>query len=491
VKIIFVYTDYGQYNQNNFNRGVAILSSCLKREGHRTGLVHISKRIGETEFKKVVAAQGPDLIAFSFISHMFPQVKRFSAWVKEMNLPAVHGGMHPTVAPEECLAQEGVNVIIRGEGEGAIVDICSAMESGKTLKTIPNVWTREGGDIYRNPPRPLIDNLDNLPYPDYDLFDYENLEEGFVHKIFVTQASRGCDYSCTYCCNPLLRNLYRDSGRFLRHYSVNRLLDEIEAGLKRYPSLKEVRFYDDTLTQDKGWFKEFALKYKERVGLPYSGNERVENIDEDSAARLKESGCVSLDLGVESGSQFIRQRYMNRRMTNEKIIEAFRILRSCGIKTNSFNILGMVGETPATALETIKLNSRIRPAVVFNAYFYPFKGTEAYEMVKERNYAVDEDVGSFFERPAVALDTIKRRQLVFFYKYFYLLMKIYGFLYTAAGDKDKAGRALDRVLTSRFFPHTLFNLVHFGKDDILVVLRRHPKLYLLVRKIYRSVKKAR
>jgi len=483
MKITFVYTDCGQYNQNNFNRGVAILSSCLKQAGYQTSLIHISRPISKKEFANSVRSHKPDLIAFSFISNMFSQVKVLSDWVDELGIPAIHGGMHPTVAPEECLAEKSINVIVRGEGEGAIVDFCKAMESGRSARDIPNIWLKEDGKIYRNPLRGLIENLDTLPYPDYELFDYENLEEAFVYKVLVTQASRGCNYGCTYCCNPLLRSLHKDSGKFLRYYSVDRLLDEIEAGLKRYPFLKEIRFYDDTITQDKEWFEGFALKYRKRINLPYSGNERVENIDKEAVLRLKESGCISLDIGIESGSKLIREKYMNRYMSNDKIIEAFGLLKSLSINANSFNILGMVGETPETILETIKLNALVRPTITFNAFFYPFKGTRAYDLVREGNYPVEEGVGSFFERPVVTLDTIKKSQLIFFYKYFYFLMKAYGFL--------GMSKILDRIVTWKYFPYAVFNLLHFGKDDILIRLRRHPPLYKFLRGIYKFIRNKR
>ena len=235
MKVTFVYTDYGLFNQNNFNRGVAILSACLKEKGYQVGLIKISKPITKKEFVRRVEKEQPDLIAFSFISTMFAQIKKFSLWVKELGIPALHGGMHPTVAPEDCLAEEGINAICRGEGEGAIVDFCAAMEAKSDLKTILNIWVKEEGRIYRNPCRALIENLDSLPYPDYELFEYDILEESLLHQVLVTQASRGCLYSCTYCCNALLRSLYSNKEKFLRHYSVDRLLDEVERGLKKYP----------------------------------------------------------------------------------------------------------------------------------------------------------------------------------------------------------------------------------------------------------------
>src|SRR3989338_11700547 len=277
MKITFIYTDYGKFNTNKFNRGVAILSAFLKQKGYLTSLIHISKKVKKRAFISLVKNHQPDIIAFSFISNMFSQVKTFSSWLNDLDIPTLHGEMHPTVAPEECLEQEGINTICRGEGENTIVDFCQAIEKGTDIRYIPNIWVKEDRKIYKNPCRNLIENLDSIPYPDYEFFQYQNLEESRLDKFLVTQASRGCVYNCTYCCNPLLRSLYPNKERYLRYYSIDRLLGEIEYGLKKYPFLREVRFSDDTLTQNKNWFKEFAEKYKKMIGLPYSSNERVEN----------------------------------------------------------------------------------------------------------------------------------------------------------------------------------------------------------------------
>lgn len=488
MKITLIYTDYGKFNSNNFNRGVAILSACLKQAGFQTSLIHISKCIDKKRFLRLIKEHHPDLVAFSFISNVFVLIKKFSLWVKELGIPALHGGMHPTVAPYDCLSEEGISAICRGEGEGAIVDFCKAMGTGKDIKNIPNIWVKQNGKIYENPCRNLIENLDSLPYPDYEIFEYENLEEGRVHKILVTQASRGCVYNCTYCCNPSLRSLYANKEKYLRHYSVDRLLDEIQDGLKKYSFVKEIKFYDDTITQDKSWFNEFTGKYKNRIGLPYSSNERVENIDRDTALRLKDSGCVSLDLGIESGERLIREKYMNRWMSDEKIREAFSILKSCGIKTNSFNILGMFGDTPQAILKTVKLNAIVKPSIVFNAYFYPFKGTAAYDLVQAANCQIKEGVSSFFERPVVRLKAVRQEQLIFFYKYFYFLMRVYGFLLKRFKDDAKIVQAFDKIITFKYFPYFIFNFFHFGKEDILSLLRRNPGFYVFLRKIYRLAK---
>ena len=483
MKITFVYTDYGRHNRNNFNRGLAILSSCLKQAGYTVSLIHISKPIGKEGFVSLIKSHRPDLAVFSFMSDMFPQIKTFSLWVKELGIPALHGGLHPTFVPEECLAEEGIDVICRGEGEGAIVDYCRAFEAGKNTKNIPNIWVKEGEQIYRNACRGLIEDLDALPYPDYEIFEYEKLEESLVYKVLVSQASRGCLYNCTYCCNPLLKALYPNQ-KYLRYHGVDRLLDEIDWALKKYPFLKEVRFYDDTLTQDKNWFKKFAVKYKNRIGLPYSGNERVENVDLKTAQALKVSGCVSLDLGIESGDEFIREKYMNRYMSNDKIINAFSVLQSCGIKTNSFNLLGMLGETPGSVLKTIKLNAFVRPNIVFRSYFYPFKGTIAYDYVMKKGCLINKKVESLYDAPAVKLDTISQSQLTFYYKYFSFIMRIYEILWKIFKKDNVFIKAMDKTITSKYFPYYILNYMHFGKQEIMTLSRKYPKLYAFLRGVY-------
>lgn len=492
MKVTFIYTDYGSFNNNNINMGVAVLSACLKQVGYDTSLIHISSYITEDSFTSLIKKHKPDIVAVSFISNMFSQIRKFASWLNKNfpDLPTIYGGLHPTVDPEECLRVVGINVICRGEGESALIDFCEAIRNNKDIKNIPNLWIKEKEHIYKNPCRGLIEKLDTLPFRDYELFEYEKLEEGIVHKVLITHAGRGCYYSCTYCCNHTLRELYPNKKAYVRFYSVDRILDEIEYYLNKYKFLNNVRFNDDTLTCDKKWFKEFAQKYKNRINLPYSGNDRVENITSEIAELLKFSGCVSLDLGIENGDENIRKEFMKRYNTNDRIIKSFKLLNSCGIKTNSFNIIGMVGETPQTILRTIKLNAVVNPDIIFNAYFYPFKATEAYNMCKEKGYYIEEDIGSFFEKPSVKLDTVKTHQIIFFYKYFRVLMMIYR-LFLKKGTVPEFGPSLylDNILTSKYFPYKILNFVYFGKEDIIAILRKNYLLYMFVRKIYRLIKK--
>lgn len=493
MKITFIYTDYGRFNSNNINLGISVLSACLKQAGYATSLIHISSNLKENSFAALIKQHNPDIIAVSFISNMFPQIKRFAGWINKIfrDLPVIYGGLHPTVAPEECLATDGMKVICRGEGEGAMVDFCEAIKNKRAIKNIPNLWVKEKDIIHRNQCRALVSKLDSLPFRDYDLFQYEELEEALVNKALITHASRGCYYNCTYCCNHVLKLLYPNPSKdYVRFYGVDRLLDELEYYLKKYSFLNNVRFNDDALTCDKNWFREFAQKYKKRINLPYSGNDRVENITSETAELLKFSGCASLDFGIENGDEIFRKEIMKRHNSNNQIIASFKILNSYGIKTNAFNIIGMPGETPQTVLKTIKLNAIVKPSITFNAYFYPFKGTEAYKTCKAKGYAIEENIGGFFEKPSVRLDTIEVKQAVFYYRYFRTLMRIYGLFLKSLSTEPKASGVLDKIFTSKYFPYGFLNMLHFGKEDLIAILRKSPWLYVFIRGIYRLTRKS-
>lgn len=495
MKVTFVYTDYNPYgyNQNKFNLGIAILSACLKRAGHQTELIHISNNIDQKYFVARVLESKPSLIAFSSITNMWPYIRKFTQWISELNIPTVHGGVHPTIAPDEVLSTEGVEIICRAEGEVAIVELCNNLQAGINIDKINNLWIKKGnGDIIKNPIRPLIEDLDTLPFLDYEIFNYAQLEDVKTYNNLVVMASRGCPYSCTYCCNHLLKSLYPNNSKYLRFKSVDRLIDEIEDGLKQYPFLEKVRFLDDTLSQNKKWFDEFVEKYSSRIKLTYTCNDRVNQINAHIADGFKKSRCALVELGIESGNEYIRNTIMQRRISEKKTIEAYAILRDYGINTTAFNIFGVPHETMQTLLDTVKLNARARPDYFTNAYFQPFKGTDLYNVCRENNILFDESKSSFFERPTVSLKTVSEYQIMFIYKYFYLLTRLYGRFFRNTEDRaQKLISNTDLVLCSRYFPYTLFILIYdifmWLKRVIRSRIKKMPIFYRLLRFIWYKV----
>ena len=455
MKLTFVYTDMGIDNARKFNQGVAQLSSCLKQAGHKTSLVHIFEEINQEDYVKLIHTHSPDIIAFSSISNLYPKIKQFAAWTKNnFDVPIIYGGPHPTLVPDGCMNTGLFDIICRGEGEQALVELCNALEKREKITEIKNLWVKTDNRIYKNPIRPLIEDLDSLPSLDYELFNYETLADATHFKRLVIMVGRGCPYNCTYCCNHAVRELYPNKKRYVRFRSVDKVISEIEYGLNKYPFLKEVRFFDDTLTIKKSWFSEFAEKYKEKIGLPYSANDRVNHINEDIAELLRDSGCYFVELGIESGNERIREEVMQRGTSEERIINAFDLCRKYGIKTSAFNIIGVPGETFGSTLDTIKLNARAKPDWSYIFYFHPYIGTRLYDLCVEKRLLTNKTFKTIYEGPALNLESITEQETNFAFNFFRPLIKLYKFYYRFPRP---VFNCLDKVtvgLLSQRFPRT-------------------------------------
>lgn len=488
MKITFIYPDLSLVNNNRFNLGIAQLSACLKKEGFDTSLLHITRPILKDELIDAVKLHSPDLIAFSSLSMMFSTIKKFASWVKELDIFTIYGGIHPTVSPEESINCDGINAICRSEGDEALVEFCSLFRDGKDISKVPNFWVKSRDKIYRNPIRSVLEDLDKLPYVDYCIFDYPKLKEGSIQKAIVVQASRGCFYNCTYCSVHLLRSLVPNKKKYLRWKSVDNVIAWIKYGLSLFPFIERVFFQDDTLTYNKEWFRDFAERYREEIGLPFQCNDRVNNITKETSKILKNCGCERIDLGIESGNNHIRNNVMKKHTKEEEIINAFHLLRVVHVEAVAFNIFGMPHETCHSVLDTIKLNAKANPCDYYNSYFYPFIGTEAYNMVLENNYKINTNgVMDFLTRPLVDLDTISKSELVFFHKYFRILVRIYRFCFKIFGAHSNAINVLDRILISNYFPHYLLGRMYFSRDRVINYLQKYPRLYLYLREFKKRI----
>lgn len=497
MKVTFVYTDVGIDNSRKFNQGIAQLSSCLKQAGHKTSLIHMFEEINQDEYVELIRTHSPDLIAFSSISNLFPEIKKLARWTKKsFDIPIVYGGQQPTLTPDECMNTGLFDFICRGEGEGALVELCNGLEKKEKVSEIKNLWVKSDGQIYKNPIRPLIEDLDSLPTLDYELFNYESLVDATGFKRLVIMAGRGCPYNCTYCCNHTFRALYPNKERYVRFRSVDKVISEIQYGLSKYPFLEKVRFFDDTLTLRKSWFREFAKKYKEKIGLPYSTNDRVNQTNEEIVALLKDSGCYFVEYGIESGNEKIREQVMKRGTTEKQIVNAFNLCRKYGIKTSAFNIIGVPGETFSSALDTVKLNARANPDWSYITYFNPYVGTKLHELCVEKGLLANKTFKTLGEGPTLNLETITEKETVFAFTFFRPMIKLYRRYYRLPRplfnfmDKVTIGllssRLFPRMVCVHLFPHymkfsnSLKNLRKSSEN----ALKKVPFLYRPLRPVY-------
>jgi radical SAM superfamily enzyme YgiQ (UPF0313 family) len=440
-----------------FHFGVAQLSSCLKGEGHDTSLIHIIRKLDREEFISRVKQHDPDLLAFTAMSGVFPYISELAKWAKaDTGIPTICGGVHPTLDTEETIMSEGIDIACCGEGEFALIELCQRLEDGKDYTDILSLWIKKNGNIYRNPTRPLIEDLDILPDFDREIYDFENLHSVRVGQIAYMMCSRGCPYNCTFCCNHLIKTKYPNSGSYVRNRSPERVVAECRKVLSQYPVIRAFRFWDDILTLKKSWAREFLELYQKEVGLPFHSYEMIDILSKDRVKSLKKAGCMEISLGIQSGNETIREEILNRKMSNEKILKSAFWLDEAGIRIQTENIVGFPGEDKARILDTIKINARIHPVMVKIYYFNPFRNTRLYEYCEKMRYLRTDKpfARNLFDGPNLKLPTITDEETRFCYNYFLIMMLVYQACFRNA---PWAVRYLDAVFDTRWLPHTVLN----------------------------------
>ena len=435
MRITFVYPDLASDDPTYtgyFHHGIASLSAVLKKAGHQTNLIQFTREISAKEFQEKIETLKPDLIAFSSTTHVFPFVQKYAAAAKKISKALIIcGGVHPSVCPEEVLSDKNIDMVCRGEGEMALLELCQKMEKGESITNVENIWLKKDGKIVKNRVRPVILELDSLPFPDREIFDYPNLnfeKKGIGTFIF----SRGCPYQCAFCCEPTLRKLYPNPQNYHRLRSPQSAINEIKEVVKRYPFIKFIRLDDDLLFARRDWLREFVQLYQKEINLPFSTDMRVNLMNDELLTLLKQAGCHLLRIGVESGNDFILKRVLNKGITVKQIKKAFRMAKEKGLKTQAYNMIGLPCEGPKEILETIKLNAQIDPNLSVVSIFYPYQGTYLYELCCQKGFFKKEGglkiPKNYYSYSVLSLPKIRKKQIIFFFRYFHLLKIFYGLL---------------------------------------------------------------
>lgn len=465
MKVVLIYPDIneGAGYSGAYYTGVGILSAVLRQADHEVQLLHITQPVTEDEFYKriepMLPQKEPVLIGFSITSNMVPFLKTWSKWIKGRwaQSTIVAGGVHPTLAPEETLALTSLDIVCVGEGEGAIVELANAVSQGESPTGIKNLWIKQpDGSVEKNPLRLLVD-LDSLPIPDRDIYDFTSLHNESRGEANLV-VSRGCPYHCTYCCNDALREVNKGLGRPVRFRSVQLVIEEIKTVLQDYPSINRIVFCDDILPLWRKWFSDFSKACSLEIGIPFTCNLRPNLVNEEVVAELKQAGCVEIRFGLESGNDDVREKIMNRQLTREQMLYAFRVCKDAGIKTFAFNIVGLPGERVEQMLDTVKLNADVMADVTRVTIFYPYPKTKLYDLCAEMNILTDNVVIDYAQDSMLDFTKVHSNRVLFIRRYFPVLVKIYRFL--RVRQKVKAERNLDKLLVSSWSAKITFPLLN-------------------------------
>ncbi|MEW6231656.1 MAG: radical SAM protein [Chloroflexota bacterium] len=320
------------------------------------------------------------------------------------DVPVVLGGPHPTVLPQESLEKPFVDIVVRGEGEATWRELCELLEGRggsqwkQDLASVPGLSFQNGGVVVHNPDRPLITDLDDLPFPSYHLFQidrYTSLQPAIDNPqentpSYSIMTSRGCPYRCHYCSQSIFPARWRARSPENVLAEWRWLVEEMGA--------REIGVLDDSFNIDRKRVRAIC------DGLITAGLNRVPWIlingiranlaDEESLAQMKRAGLKRTAFGVESGDQVILNS-IDKHLKLEEVEAAFKAARRVGLETIGFFMIGLPGETEATMDETIKLACKLDPVVANFSMTTPFPGTVLYEQVKANGRFLMDDWDDF------------------------------------------------------------------------------------------------
>ena len=490
--LVLVYPDYLEGDASkrrsggSYSEGLASISAVIKQGGYKVSLIHINHEFDEKEYKEHLNKyKDADLIGFSTRTTAFDYVKDLLKWTKEErpNLFTFMGGYHPILVPDECIKVDNLDAVCVGEGEYPILELMNRMRDGKEYYDIQSFYFKKGKEIIKNQVRPLIENLDELPFPDINLFDYKNLDTTKVNTALI-MLSRGCIYACTYCGNSQFRNIYPNKAKYARFRSPEKSIELIKNVLKQYPNIKYIFFRDAIFNMFPEWFDKFIDLYTKEIHLPFTCNLRFDIVTEDTVRRMKEAGCYTIDIGLESGNKEIRHKYLHRYTTDEQMINCSKWFKKYKITVLTYNIIGLPYEDIHKALETIKLNARLQSDQIIPNVFYPYPMT----ILKK----TAEDAGFLREITPKTQVYIKQpqfpdHQVIFIRDYFMYYVKRYRWCFKKDTKFRKAyEKWLDFWVTGPLTPRRTLSFFKMLKVKSMgvakkVLINYFPKVYLFLR----------
>ncbi len=389
--------------------GVCSLASVVKAAGHEFELIIVNL---EKNVMQALASSRPDIVGFSITTGLHNWALAQAREIKAAfpSIPIILGGPHATFYPE-VINEEPIDMVCRGEGEIAVVELLNRMAVRADISMVPNLWIKQNGKVVKNAPAPLVENLDLLPFPDRSILDKYPLMHRLQRNIStLMMASRGCPFHCTFCFNDTLKSFYHGKGTYCRWRSVGNVIEEIERMRADY-HVEKVIFTDDLFTMRRAWILDFCETYARKINLPFYCIIRADHVDEKIVASLSRAGCVFVTLGVETGNDHLRNVILRKRMTTEQIREAAKLVKRHGMWLQTLNILGIPGETVEEALETLRLNIEIGADHAWCSLLQPYPRTAIMTYCLEQGY-LDEDYSLENVRKSYFLDSpLKMEQI--------------------------------------------------------------------------------
>jgi anaerobic magnesium-protoporphyrin IX monomethyl ester cyclase len=391
--------------------GLAWIAAVLEQDGHGVSVLDAhAERLGLERIGPLLDSMGDlDIVGITATTALIANALEIAriARIKCPNARVILGGVHPTVLPEEVLGEPAVDIVVRGEGENTMRDLAAE----KAPDQIDGISYREGHTIRHAPDRPLIKDLDTLPFPAYHLLPmnkYHPAAGASKRQPAISMlATRGCPGRCTFC--------YRIFGPRLRVRSGLKVAEEVKY-LQENFGIREICFYDDTFTVAKKQVYAFCQALKEmKIDLTWVCFSRVDSVDEDMLRCMKQAGCHQILYGVEAASPEIL-RNIGKRANSELAEHKIQLTKKVGIDVRISLMFGNPGETEQTMRETLEYAIRVDPDVAMFNITTPFPGTDMFDWADKNGYLLTKDWDDYdLAHPVMNLPTVSAERVHEFY----------------------------------------------------------------------------
>jgi anaerobic magnesium-protoporphyrin IX monomethyl ester cyclase len=385
--------------------GIEALAAWVRRAGHEPALVYEARPFSsgsgtdsrllarllepspEETAERVVATR-PDVVAFTSysVTHRW-SVDVARAVKRRMQVPIVFGGPHVSPSPERAIREWSIDAVVEGEGEQALVDLIECAEGGRFTRTdIANCTFRSELGPIRNRVRPLLADLDQLPWAEKDGF-YATVP-AFEHELYVV-SRRGCPFRCSFCEYSTFPKQYPGE-KPVRRRSVPHLIAELKHWKAR-GKVRKIFFWDAIFTLDPKWMAEFADAYRREIGIPFECYTHPHTMTRDMARWLAEAGCIMVRVGVQSVNSDTLAA-VHRKGDREKVVQTLSQLTEFGVPYSVDHIIGLPGEGAADQLDALHFYAEVQPKRIVTHWMTYFPGTTALDDARQRGLLGDADI---------------------------------------------------------------------------------------------------
>lgn len=406
MKILFINPSVRPESKQRIpNVGLAYVMSHAQRAGLDFELIDIdAHRYSDEEVDRLIRQATCDVVAAGTLVSCYARMKELFATVRKHHPKAVivTGNTLGTSVPHVVLEKTAADICVVGEGELTFVDLIHALDEGRDLETVPGIAYRKDGKFIKNPERAVIENIDEIPYPNYDLFDIEIYLKASPYMVcdpgglpipfdelvaFPVNTARGCPFRCNFCYHAFQERRYR-------FRSPESVIGEIKHWKSKY-GINYVNFWDELTFFSLPETEKFAdLMIKEDLDVYWIAACRSELLVRKTggprvAQKLKAAKCHGLGFALESGNPKILA-YMNKANTVNEFVEQCQVLQEASVDAYSSIIIGYPQETPETIDDTFEVltQARVYPSVGF---LQLMPGTPMYDLAKDLGHIKDEE----------------------------------------------------------------------------------------------------